>query len=305
MNEQNLNSTNDCSLPAESNPIISVIIPHYNDLANLDKCLQLLAAQTLPRERFEIVVADNNSRCGLEEVQRVCGNLARVIHAPIQGAGPARNVAVEASRGQFLAFTDSDCRPSATWLERGLVALSTSDIVGGRIEVEVTDPAHPTGVEAFEKVFAFNFKRYIEKLGFSATCNMFVSRKIFDQVGGFRPAVAEDMDWGRRAVEANYRCNYGPDVVIAHPARRDWNELKQKWKRCSKEAYHDAKEVPNGLAIWYFRSFGILLSPFIHWITVIRSDKLDNLSQKLSAIGVLFAIRFWRFFECNRILLTR
>src|SRR5208337_2349062 len=160
-------------LAGQDAPLISVIIPHYNDLAILERCMGLLAAQTLPRSQFEVVVADNNSRCGLNEVKRVCGGTARVVPAPFQRAGAARNAAVEAPRGRVLAFIDSDCRPTPAWLERGLAALSSAQIVGGQVDVDYEDPAHPTAVEAFERVFAFNFKRYIEKLGFPvpATCS--------------------------------------------------------------------------------------------------------------------------------------
>ena len=285
--------------------MISVIIPHYNDLPNLKRCLGLLAAQTLSAARFEVVVADNNSRCGLNEVMRVCGRLAQVVQAPIQGAGAARNVAVEASRGRILAFLDLDCRPNPDWLERGLAALSSAQIVGGRVDVDYEDPAHPTAVEAFERVFAFNFKRYIEKVGFSGSGNMFVPREIFDRVGGFRGQVAEDLDWGRRAVAANYRFRYAPDVVVSHPARRNWPELTQKWRKSSREAFTATIEKPHGRALWLLRSVAVLASPFIHWIKIVRSRKLDGPSQRLKAIGILFAIRFWRFIECIRLLLKQ
>jgi cellulose synthase/poly-beta-1,6-N-acetylglucosamine synthase-like glycosyltransferase len=53
--------------PPVSAPLISVIIPHHDDLANLERCLTFLAAQTLPQAQFEVIVADNNSRCGIEE----------------------------------------------------------------------------------------------------------------------------------------------------------------------------------------------------------------------------------------------
>jgi hypothetical protein len=56
--------------------------------------------------------------------------------------------------------------------------------------------SHPTAVEAFEKVFAFNFKRYIEEVGFSGSGNMLASREIFDSVGGFLNELAEGVDWG-------------------------------------------------------------------------------------------------------------
>ena len=289
----------------DDGPLISVIIPHYNDLANLERCMRLLAAQTLPQSQFEIVVADNNSRCGLQEVERVCGEFARVVPAPIQGAGAARNAAVEASRGRYLAFINSDCRATPTWLEHGLAALSSAQIVGGRVEVDYEDPAHPSAVEAFEKVFAFNFKRYIEQLGFSGSGNMFVSREIFDRVGGFRGLVAEDVDWGRRAVAGNYRFRYAPDVVVSHPARRTWAELTQKWRKTSSEAFAAAIEKPNGRTLWFLRSFAVLGSPFVHWIVVARSNKLQSVEQRLMATGVLFRIRLWRFIECNRLLLRQ
>ena len=283
--------------------VVSVIIPHYNDLANLERCMALLDAQTLPRGKFEIVVADNNSRCGLDEVMRVCKGRARVVPALVQGAGAARNAGVEASHGRILAFIDSDCRPTPTWLERGLSALSSAQIVGGQVDVDYEDPLRPTAVEAFEKVFAFNFKRYIEQLGFSGTGNMFVPREIFDRVGGFRGQVAEDADWGQRAVAANYRFRYANDVIVSHPARRNWRELTQKWGKSTREAFAATVEKPHGRAVWILRSLAILASPFVHWFEVVRSTKLNGPGQRLRAIGVLFGIRFWRFIECNRLLL--
>lgn len=292
-------------LTEQEPPQVSVIIPHYNDLVNLARCVGLLEAQTLPRSKFEIVVADNNSRCGLNEVERICAGAARVVSAPLQGAGAARNAGVEASRGRILAFLDSDCRPTPTWLERGLAGFSNGQIVGGKVEVDYEDPHHPTAVEAFERVFAFNFKRYIEKLGFSGSGNMFVPREIFDRVGGFRGEVAEDADWGRRAVAANYRFHYAPDVVVSHPARRNWRELTQKWRKSTREAFAAVSEKPHGRAVWILRSMAVLASPFIHWVKVVRSEKLDGPGQKWKAIGVLFGIRFWRFIECNRLLFKR
>jgi cellulose synthase/poly-beta-1,6-N-acetylglucosamine synthase-like glycosyltransferase len=58
-------------------PRVSVIIPHYNDLENLKRCMNLLGEETLPPDDFEVIVADNNSRCGIDEVKRACGNRAR------------------------------------------------------------------------------------------------------------------------------------------------------------------------------------------------------------------------------------
>ncbi len=282
-------------------PKVSVIIPHYNDLANLCTCLSLLRTQTMAAESFEIVVADNNSPCGIAAVETACARLARVVPAPIQGAAEARNAAVRAARGDILAFIDSDCRPFPDWLQRGVEALQNADMVGGRVDV-VADGGKPNAVEAFELVFAFNLKRYIEKVGFSVTANMFVSRAIFEKVGGFRAGVSEDVDWGQRAVALGYRWRYAPDAAMAHPARRDWADLTRKWRRVIKETYATEREKPLGNLRWILRSWLVLLSPLIHVPTVLRSTKLKGFDLRLKVIVVLFRLRCWRFWKSYVVL---
>src|SRR5208283_6154127 len=70
-------------------PLVSVVIPHYNSLATLKNCVSLLDRQTFCRDRFEIIVADNNSSCGIDAVREAVPG-AKVIHTNEKGAGPAR-----------------------------------------------------------------------------------------------------------------------------------------------------------------------------------------------------------------------
>ena len=284
---------------------VSVIIPHVDDLENLRRCLSLLAIQTMPKDEFEIIVVDNNSRCGIAAVREVCGGMANAVPAPIQGAAEARNAGVRASRGRYLAFIDSDCSPSSDWLTRGIAALGTADMVGGSVDVGVIDADNPTSVEAFEKVFAFNFKRYVEKEGFSGAGNMFVSRKIFDAVGEFRTGVSEDKDWGHRAVSLGYHWRYEPEARVSHPARRDWTELTRKWRRLTKEGFTAMRDKPLGRLRWILRSWLILFSPVLHVGKILRSTKLDRVESRLKAIAILFRLRWWRFIECHRVLFAK
>ena len=105
----------------------SVIVPHYDDLRGLDICLSALAKQTLPKANFEIIVADNNSPQGPQEVAKVIAGRARLISVAEKGAGPARNGGAAASTGEVLAFLDSDCVPEPQWLTEGLAALAGYD----------------------------------------------------------------------------------------------------------------------------------------------------------------------------------
>ena len=57
--------------------LVSVIVPHLDDYDNLDACLTLLADQSFPNGRTEIIVADNGSSRGLDAVRRIVGTDGR------------------------------------------------------------------------------------------------------------------------------------------------------------------------------------------------------------------------------------
>lgn len=279
---------------AERNPRVSVIIPHFNDLDGLDLCLSKLAQQSYPRELVEIIVADNNSSCGLEAVTARVKRRAQVVLAPEQGAGPARNVAVAAASGEILAFTDSDCTPAPSWIEKGVRSLDRGDIMGGRVDLFSREAGALTPVEAFEAVFAFNMERYIKDKGFSATCNLFVRRAVFLEIGPFRNQVSEDMEWSHRAVRLGFRLGYADEVVVGHPARRNWTELVRKWRRLTHESFAYHRLQGRSLASWAAMSLLVMASPAAHAVSVGRSRRISGLSNKLKAIMVLAAIRPYR-----------
>jgi len=253
---------------------------------------------------YEIIVSDNNSACGLEAVQGVCDGIARLVSAAKQGAGEARNAGAAVALGELLAFTDSDCRPARDWLKRGVEGLQSADVVGGRMVVGVEDRSHLIPAEAYELVFAFNNKYYVEKHGYSVTANMFTRQDVFDKIGPFRVGVSEDLDWGRRATGLGFGIKYGADAVVTHPARKQWRDLIRKWRRLTRESYALAREQSFGRLRWFARSWLILLSPFVHFAAVLRCQELRSLDQRALAISGLIRLRTWRFVECNRQLVN-
>ena len=288
-----------------STPRVSVIIPHYRDLVGLDLCLKALARQTYPIADFEIIVADNNSPEGEAAVAEVIAGRARLTVVPEKGAGPARNGGVALARGEILAFTDSDCVPEAEWLAEGMAALGAYDFIGGRVTVLVSDPAQMSGAEAFERVFAFDFKTYITKKGFTGAGNLFCSRAVFDQVGGFRVGVSEDVEWSQRARSKGLRLGYAPRAIVGHPARRNWDELWGKWRRVNAETYGLYRERRGGDLKWLARSLALPLSAVLHTPRVFASDQLSTGGQRLAAVGTLFKLRFWRLGDALRLLRQR
>lgn len=286
-------------------PYVSVIIPHYCQPEALADCLASLNAQTLPRDRFEVLVVDNNSPGGPAPAQAAVGDRARLLVEMAKGAGPARNRGAAEAIGDVFAFIDADCVASQEWLEEGLRGLERFDVVGGRVDVSVADEAAMTGAEAFERVFAFDFRSYIEDKGFTGSGNLFCRRETFQAVGGFRPAVSEDKDWSHRATAMGFSLGYHDAAAIAHPARANWSELTRKWSRLNREALKLSEEQRLGRWRWAVRNLFVPVSIAPHAIKIVRTAKLPDGKTKLRALGTLAALRMWRFLDGNRALLER
>ena len=249
--------------------------------------MRLLQAQSFPGDRTEIIVADNGSSRGLDAVRRIVGSRGQVIEVAERGAGPARNAGVRASRGEAIAFIDSDCRPDKRWLEEGLAELRLADLTGGRVDVLVEDPRRMTAVEAFESVFAFQNERYVKNLKFTVSASMFVWRSVFDTVGGFENGVPEDKDWCVRARRQGYRIRFAPKSIVGHPARRTMPELKRKWRRLTLKSCEGARRDGRGPVRVLLRQSAVLLAVMPHAFVPLVSKRLNGIRNRLMAIGVL------------------
>src|SRR5580692_1836501 len=116
-------------------PFVSAVVPHFNNFDALAACLASLRRQTWPGDRYEIIVADNNSVGGVERVRQLAPDV-KVVPAPEQGAGPARNAGAAASRGDVVVFIDCDCLADPDWLAAGVDGLRRFDYLGGAVIVE-------------------------------------------------------------------------------------------------------------------------------------------------------------------------
>lgn len=293
------------SAAPQSRRHVSVVIPHYNDLDRLDTCLAAVEAQTMARNAFEVIVADNNSPSGLGAVEAVVAGRARVTVAMTPGAGPARNAGAELARGEIIAFTDCDCVPEPDWLEQGVKALSSADFVGGGMNVLVPNDRLMTGPEAFESIFAFDNETYVEKKYFTVTANLFCPRALFQKIGPFRTEVSEDIEWCLRARDMGYRIGYAADAIVGHPARADWPQLKNKWRRICAERHALMCERGGSASRWIAQTWLELPAIPVHALRIFRSHRVTGVRERFAALATLIGIRLWRFVEGHRMLRHR
>jgi glycosyltransferase involved in cell wall biosynthesis len=221
--------------PDIDRPIVSVIIPVYNDAERLAHCLVAIDGQTYPKDRLEILVVDNGSEDHVAEVAKRFERV-RLLREPRPGSYAARNHGIREARGEIIAFTDADCLPSPSWIERGVRHLANNPrigLVGGRIEVFPADPRNPTGVELFEMMTGFPQRRYIEEYRFAVTASLLTRKNVLDRVGPFNEKLMSggDREWGMRVHASGFCLQYADDMVTAHPARRSLRQLYKKSKR--------------------------------------------------------------------------
>ena len=285
-------------------PFVSVIIPVYNDYLQLHTCLRALEQQTYPRKRFEIVVVDNDSS-EIPPDPIPAGVDARWLKETKRGSYAARNLGVRNTRGEILAFIDSDCIPHPDWIERGVSAiehLKGPGYVAGRVEVFPRDADHPTPTEYFEMVTAFRMDENMRELHWGGAGNLFVRRTIIEDIGPFDEALQSggDAEFGKRVFAAGYQQFFAEDAVVRHPARRTLQERLTKAYRVYAGGI-DLLQAGDPQARAQFS--GVLPQfkpPLRKLYKIFTSPRVSHWSGRLQAAGVALTLHYTMAFEYVR-----
>lgn len=238
--------------------MISVIVPHLDQPEQLRRCILSLLAQGGLKQEVEIIVVDNGSQPTPIEICSLFPGIT-LLHERTPGPGPARNLGVSRAKGDILAFIDADCAAHPGWLseiERCFSEREDIGIIGGDVRIACQDPGRLTLLEAYESVFAFRMKEYIAKQGFTGTGNLAVRARILSAVGPFGGIqIAEDRDWGQRALRLGFRTHYCPHMIVFHPARKSLAEIARKWDRHVAHDFQRVRSEPGWWPRWILPQF--------------------------------------------------
>jgi glycosyltransferase involved in cell wall biosynthesis len=183
-------------------PLISVVIPTFNYGRFIEEAVESVLAQTY--RNFEVIVVDDGSVDDTRERLERFGGSIRYIHQTNQGMSAARNVGIDHSRGELIAFLDSDDVWHPRKLETqvaslqahpdvGLLATGHEYGAGGDWQLqEVPVPVPSRRITLEDLVIGSRF----------GTCGVLVRRHCFEVVGSFDAQLraAEDVEmWIRIA----------------------------------------------------------------------------------------------------------
>lgn len=205
----------------KTDPIkISVIVPVFNAEKYIEDCIKALMEQNFPREQYEIIIIDNNSKDdSFNMISRFPS--VRRLKAGKQGAYSARNIGIAHARGDIIAFTDADCKPDKEWLLTIDNALRNSElkIILGSNRF-ANDSFIMTMLANYESEKAkFVFSNYDPNIYYGYTNNMAVRAGLFKEFGFFHEIRrGADVVFVRIVVD-NYGCDsvkYIPEMLIHH-----------------------------------------------------------------------------------------
>ena len=206
------------------NPLISVTVCVRNGVQWVDGCLEALKNQTY--RPLEIIAVDDGSIDGSTECLEKWHdeNSEIPIHILTQdakGLSSARQLALEHSKGDWVAITDIDVRPGQNWIsnlfaeskpvspEENVVAVT------GRTIFERADDLI-SKVRSVEIATKYRSRPRSTSLA-NGPCSMF-KRQALTGIGGFNPDWyhAEDMEVSLRLIEEGGTIVYAPDAVVTH-----------------------------------------------------------------------------------------
>ncbi|MEO6525181.1 MAG: glycosyltransferase [Gemmatimonadaceae bacterium] len=232
--------------PTARSPIFSVVVPTFDRLESLEQCLRALAAQQLPRARFEVVVVnDGGASSPRPVVDRFRGQLDIRLHEQAN-AGPAaaRNAGAAAARGDYVVFTDDDCRPAPCWLSA--IAEMAVDhpvcAVGGRVNNALGESVYSSASQQLIE-FLYEYYNLSDTEGrFFITSNLAFPTAGFRAIGGFDAtfplAAAEDRDICDRWREAGMTMVYCEDAVVDHAHALGFGSYCRQHFNYGRGAYH-------------------------------------------------------------------
>lgn len=177
-------------------PQVSVIIPTYNRAHLIRETLESVTAQT--HHDFHVIVVDDGSTDDTPDVLRDYSNCIEYHRISHSGQSAARNIGLERSSGEYIAFLDSDDVWDNRFLEVMTQALDNSSGAGfafcdyGTFEEGgvIQETFLPKGHKVQGDIFA-----HLLQVNFLCTGALLIRRVCFDEIGGFDPDLPLVEDW--------------------------------------------------------------------------------------------------------------
>lgn len=284
-------------------PKISVVIPAYNRPELLEKTISAIENQSLKKNDFECIIVYGND----QRVKEICEKKAKnsklfnCFQAESESPSKKRNIGIQNSHGEIIAFTDDDCIPDKNWLDEIIKKFDEDKKI-----VCVEGLTYTEGKKQLYSNAPVN-----EKGGLFPTCNLSFRKSVLEKIGGFDEAYhffREDSDIAFRAMEFG-KIIFCESARVFHPQRkvpltrpfdtlwlikeevRIFKKMPEKCKKIFAEYY---SSTAKSLGIFYLTLIlGVAVLPII----------IDVLFETEQAFEISLTIFFFLYFVATFVAL--
>lgn len=208
-------------MTAKENPLVTILIPVFNGEDYLSQAIESALAQSY--SPLEILVIDDGSTDGTENIVKKFGDKLRYIKKPNGGVASALNLGIKEAKGELVSWLSHDdvYLPEKIQTQINFMQEQKEDVELIYCDVEYIDDNSKTlSITNYQKdhnLKHLNHGVYPVLKGFVNGCALLIKKKLFDRVGYFNESLKTSNDydmWFRIFRSTNVR--YLPKVLIKY-----------------------------------------------------------------------------------------
>lgn len=213
------------------NEMISVIVPAYNAGRTIVRCAESLMGLDYPN--YEVIVVNDgstdNTLALVKEFEK--SGVFTVIDQKNSGPSASRNKAIALAKGEYIAFTDSDCIVEKNWLTELMKGFNASNPylimgVGGDQQSPADETEFGRDLSGFFRNIGMvadyvkdpSGKTAITETEHNPTCNVVYRKEVFGKVGLFNENLwpGEDVELDYKIRRNGFKLMFNPSAVVYH-----------------------------------------------------------------------------------------
>lgn len=217
------------SLAFTETPVVSIVIPVYNQVRFTFKCLQSIIEHT--RVAHEVIVVNNASQDDTPAMLSSVKHIRVINNQDNKGFVDACNQGADIAGGEYILFLNNDTEVTAGWLNALLETFDDPDT--GAVGAKLVYPdgrLQEAGNIIWKDGTGWNYGRgddpnrpeynYVRQVDYCSGACLMVRKSIWKQAGGFDrryvPAYYEDTDLCFTVRSLGYRVVYQPEAQVIH-----------------------------------------------------------------------------------------
>lgn len=217
--------------PACMHPVVSIVIPVYNEFNYTYNCLKSILKNT-GDIAYEILIADDCSTDVTKDIEKIAKNVRLITTSKNVRFLLNCNYAAKYAKGKYILFLNNDTQVQANWLEP-LVSLIERDEKIGMVGSKLVYPdgyLQEAGGIVWNDASAWNYGNrkspedpeynYVKEADYISGAAIMIRRALWEEIGGFderfAPAYYEDTDLAFEVRGRGYKVLYQPLSVVVH-----------------------------------------------------------------------------------------